>query len=362
MRISVPREIKPEEARVGLTPAVVTALTSRQHEVLVETGAGEGAGFSDEDYRAAGARTVSQEEAWGEADLLVKVKEPIAQEYGFLREGLTLFTYLHLAASRELTQAMLDSGVTGIAYETVREGRTLPLLRPMSEIAGCLAIDAAAQHLLHHEGGPGILLGRVPGVVPPSILVIGGGSVGEFAARTALGAGADVTILESNGDRIRELYILFPHARVLMSDDHRIAEELPKADVVVGSVLIPGAAAPKLVRKEHLATLKPHALLVDVAVDQGGCFETTHSTSYDDPIYTVSGVRHYSVANLPGAVPVTATQALTHATMPYVLKLASGVDAALTGDAGLAAGLSTRAGVLRNPGVAATFPDLPAEI
>lgn len=361
MRISVPREIKPEEARVGLTPAVVTALTSRHHEVLVETGAGEGAGFRDDDFRAAGARLVSREEAWGQADLLIKVKEPITEEYEFLREDLTLFTYLHLAASRELTGAMLDSGVTGIAYETVREGRVLPLLRPMSEIAGCLAVGAAFHQLLHHEGGPGILLGRVPGVVPPSVLVIGGGSVGEYAARTALGAGADVTVLESNGNRIRELDALFPHARILMSDEHRIAEELPEADVVIGSVLIPGAAAPKLVREEHLASLKPHALLVDVAVDQGGCFETTHPTSYDDPVYTVSGIRHYCVANLPGAVPVTATQALTHATMPYVLKLAGGVDSALA-DPALAAGLSTRSGVLRSPGVAATFPDLPAQV
>lgn len=360
MRISVPREIKPEEARVGLTPTMVTSLTAQGHEVFVEEGAGLGAGFSDDDYAAAGAQLTTQEDAWARADLLVKVKEPVGPEYGFLRPDLTLFTYLHLAASRPLTEAMLDSGITGIAYETVRVGRTLPLLRPMSEIAGRLAIANAAHHLQFHADGPGILLGRVPGVVPATALVIGGGTVGEHAARAAVGAGADVTVLEANGDRLRQLDTLFPNARVLMSDAHRIEEELPRADVVVGSVLIPGAAAPKLVRREHLALLKPHALLVDVAVDQGGCFETTHPTTYHDPVYAVDGIRHYCVANLPGAVPVTATQALTHATTPYVMALAGGVDAALAADAGLAAGLSTRQGALCSPGVAAAFPDLPA--
>ena len=362
MRISVPREIKPEEARVGLTPTMVTSLTAQGHEVFVEKGAGLGAGFSDDDYREAGAQLTSQEEAWAQAELLVKVKEPIPAEYGFLRSDLTVFTYLHLAASRELTEAMLDSGVTGIAYETVRVGRTLPLLRPMSEIAGRLAIANAAHHLQVHAGGSGILLGRVPGVVPSTVLVIGGGTVGEHAARAAVGAGADVTILEANGDRIRQLDALFPHARVLMSDAHRIEEELPRADVVVGSVLIPGAAAPKLVRREHLSLLKPHALMVDVAVDQGGCFETTHPTSYHDPVYEVDGIRHYCVANLPGAVPVTATQGLTHATTPYVMRLAGGIDAALESDAALATGLSTRGGKLHTPGVAETFPDLPSAV
>ena len=362
MRISVPREVKPEEARVGLTPAVVTALTGRGHEVLVERGAGEGSGFDDAAYETAGARMVSVDDAWNNADMVVKVKEPIAQEYGYLREDLTLFTYLHLAASRDLTEALLTSGTTGIAYETVRVGRTLPLLRPMSEIAGRLSIGAATRYMLHHEGGPGILMGRVPGVVPPVVLVIGGGTVGEHAARAAVGLGADVTVLDASGDRIRELDLMLPGARILMSDPHRIEEELPKADVVVGAVLIPGAAAPKLVRREHLKLLKPHALLVDVAVDQGGCFETTRPTSYDDATYYVDGIRHYCVANMPGAVPVTATQALTNATMPYVLRLAGGVDQALASDPGLAEGLSTFQGVLRSPGVAATFPDLPAEV
>ena len=362
MRISVPREIKPEEARVGLTPTMVTALVARHHEVFVEEAAGLGAGFADDDYRAAGAHVTSQEETWAQAELIVKVKEPVGTEYRFLRPGLTLFTYLHLAASRGLTEAMLESGVTGIAYETVRVGRVLPLLRPMSEIAGRLAIANAAHHLQFHAGGPGILLGRVPGVVPSTVLVVGGGTVGEHAARAAVGAGADVTILEANGDRLRQLDTLFPTARVLMSDSHRIEEELPRADVVVGSVLIPGAAAPKLVRREHLALLKPHALLVDVAVDQGGCFETTRPTTYHDPVYSVDGIRHYCVANLPGAVPVTATQALTHATTPYVMGLAGGVDAVLATDAALAAGLSTRAGQLCSPGVAAAFPDLPAAL
>lgn len=360
MRISVPREIKPEEARVGLTPTMVTALVAEGHEVFVAEHAGEGAGFSDESYRAAGARITSQEDTWAQAELLVKVKEPIASEYDFLRPDLTLFTYLHLAASRSLTEALLDRGTTGIAYETVRVGRTLPLLRPMSEIAGRLAIANAAHHLQHHADGPGILLGRVPGVVPATVLVIGGGTVGEHAARAAVGAGADVTILEANGDRLRQLDALFPHARVLMSDTHRLDEELPRADVVVGSVLVPGASAPKLVRREHLSIVKPHALLVDVAVDQGGCFETTRPTTYDDPVYAVDGIRHYCVANLPGAVPVTATQSLTHATSPYVMALARGVDSALENDAALAAGLSTRAGQLHSPGVAAAFPDLPA--
>lgn len=361
MRIGLPREIKPQEQRVGLTPGGVLALTQAGHQVFVEKDAGLGAGFTNEEYEQAGAQLVSQAEAWEKAEMVVKVKEPIAPEYQYLREDLTLFTYLHLAADKPLTEALLAAKTRGIAYETVRNGRALPLLLPMSEVAGRLAAQAATQYTLATEGGQGILLGGVPGVSPGRVVVLGGGNVGTHAAKLAVGAGAEVTILEGYGPRVRELADLFGStARVLNSTPANIEREIKEADVIIGSILVPGAKAPKVVRREHLATMKPGTLLIDVAIDQGGCFETSRPTTYADPIYEVDGIRHYCVANMPGAVPRTSTIALTDATLPYVLKLAAGVDEALAQNPDLALGLNTDAGKITFAGVAEAFPDLPA--
>ena len=359
MRIGAVKEIKPAEERVGLTPAGAAELTRGGATVLVERGAGERAGFADDAYRAAGAELVSTDEAWG-ADLVVKVKEPIASEYGHLRGDLTLFTYLHLAADRPLTEALLDAGTLGIAYETVADATGLPLLAPMSEIAGRLAAHAAAHHLTRTGGGPGILLGGAPGVAPARVLVIGGGVVGTQAALLALGMQAEVTILEMSSARIRQLdALLAGRARVLMSDAATVEAELALADVVIGAVLVPGRAAPKVVRREQLTLLRPGSLLIDVAIDQGGAFETSHATTYADPIFEVDGIRHYCVANMPGAVPQTATRALTNATLPYLRRMAQrGPDAALADDPALALGANTRAGRIVHEGVAAAFPDL----
>ena len=363
MRVAVPREIKPAERRVGLVPAGVTQLVRDGHEVLVETGAGEGSGFDDDAYTAAGAEVVDRSAVWERAELLVKVKEPVAEEYGFLRPDLTLFAYLHLAADRPLTEALLEAGTTAVAFETVRAGRTLPLLQPMSEIAGRLAAQSAAHHLQSNAGGPGLLMGGVPGVAAAKVVVVGGGVVGTQAALMASGLMADVTVLDANGVRIRELTDLLGHrARVLMSDEHVLEEEISGADVVIGAVLVPGAAAPKLVRREHLAVLHDHALLVDVAIDQGGCFETSHPTTYDDPTFEVDGITHYCVANMPGVVPRTATRALANATTPYLRRLARGPEQALAADPEFAAGLNTAAGRIRHAGVAEAFADLPAQL
>ncbi|GGG48400.1 alanine dehydrogenase [Kocuria dechangensis] len=362
MRVAVPTEIKPAERRVGLVPAGVTQLVRHGHEVLVESGAGTGSGFDDDAYAAAGAEVVDRETVWARAELLVKVKEPVAEEYGFLRPDLTLFAYLHLAADRPLTEALVAAGTTAVAFETVRSGRILPLLQPMSEIAGRLAAQSAAHHMQTNAGGPGLLMGGVPGVAAAKVVVVGGGTVGTQAALMASGLMADVTVLDANGARIRELNDLLGHrARVLMSDEHVLEEELAGADVVIGAVLIPGAAAPKLVRREHLAVLHDHALLVDVAIDQGGCFETSHPTTYDDPTFEVDGITHYCVANMPGVVPRTASRALANATTPYLVRLADGVEQALAADPGFAAGLNVAGGTIRHPGVAQAFPDLPAQ-
>lgn len=361
MRISVTREIKPQEARVGLAPAGVLELTRRGHTVAVETGAGDSAGFPDQEYRQAGARLVSQHEAWSSAELVVKVKEPVESEYRFLRSDLTVFTYLHLAADRALTEALLDAGTLGIAYETVQDDTGLPLLTPMSEVAGRLAAHAAADQLTAIEGGPGLLLGGVPGVAPCRVVVIGGGVVGTQTALLARGMQAEVTVLDTSATRIRQLDELFGGGvRVLMSDAATVEAELASADVVVGAVLVPGRAAPKVVTRGQLSLMKPTALLIDVAIDQGGAFETSHPTSYEDPTFEVEGIRHYCVANMPGAVPRTATRALTNATLPYVLRLADGVEDALSGDPALELGVNTRAGRIVHDGVAAAFPDLPA--
>ncbi|MFF0902148.1 UNVERIFIED_CONTAM: alanine dehydrogenase [Kocuria sp. CPCC 205316] len=363
MRVAVPREIKPAERRVGLVPAGVTQLVRDGHDVFVETGAGEGSGFDDDAYTAAGGQVVDRSTVWERAELLVKVKEPVAEEYGFLRSDLTLFAYLHLAADRPLTEALLGAGTTAVAFETVRAGRILPLLQPMSEIAGRLAAQSAAHHLQSNAGGPGLLMGGVPGVAAAKVVVVGGGTVSTQAALMASGLMADVTVLDANGARIRELTDLLGHrARVLMSDEHVLEEEISGADVVIGAVLVPGAAAPKLVRREHLGVLHDHALLVDVAIDQGGCFETSHPTTYDDPTFEVDGITHYCVANMPGAVPRTATRALANATTPYLRRLARGPERALAADPEFAAGLNTAAGSIRHAGVAEAFPDLPAQL
>lgn len=363
MRVAVPREIKPAERRVGLVPAGVTQLVRDGHEVLVETGAGEGSGFDDAAYAAAGAEVVDRHTVWERAELLVKVKEPVAEEYGFLRPDLTLFAYLHLAADRPLTEALLEAGTTAVAFETVRSGRALPLLQPMSEIAGRLAAQSAAHHLQTNAGGPGLLMGGVPGVAAARVVVIGGGAVGTQAALMSSGLMADVTVLDASGVRVRELTDLLGHrARVLMSDEHVLEEEISGADVVIGAVLVPGAAAPKLVRREHLPLLHDHALLVDVAIDQGGCFETSHPTTYDDPTFEVDGITHYCVANMPGVVPRTASRALANATTPYLRRLARGPEQALAGDPEFAAGLNTAGGTIRHAGVAQAFDDLPARL
>ncbi|MCL2542782.1 MAG: alanine dehydrogenase [Nocardioidaceae bacterium] len=361
MRIATVKEIKTKEGRVGLTPAGAAVLVADGHDVFVEHGAGTVAGFADEEYDEAGAKLVDREEAWASAEILVKVKEPIAEEYPFLREDLTLFTYLHLAADRPLTEALLEARTLGVAYETVQDRTGLPLLTPMSEIAGRLAAHAAATYLTAPEGGPGRLLGGSPGVAPCRVVVIGGGVVGTQAALLALGMQAEVTVLDTSSTRVRELAtVLDGRARVVMSDPTTLARELRSADVVIGAVLVPGRAAPKVVSESDLALLPDGALLIDVAIDQGGAFETSHPTTYAEPTYEVHGVRHYCVANMPGGVPQTSTRALTNATFPYLRRLAAlGPEAAIAADAALALGVNTRAGRIACEGVAEAFPDLP---
>ena len=324
MRIGVAREIKPQEYRVALTPAGARELVLRGHDVFVETSAGVGSAFADDAYERAGATIASVDDVWSTADLLLKVKEPIATEYPRLREGLALFTYLHIAADEPLTRALVDSGITAIAYETVETDRgALPLLAPMSEIAGRLAAQAGADHLEKPKGGRGILLGGVAGVAPGRVLVVGGGMVGYNAAVIALGMGAQVTILERSVDRMRYLeQILSGRVQLLMSSALQLEESIKDADLTIGAVLIPGALAPKLITREMLPTMKESSVFVDVAIDQGGCAETSKPTTHDDPVYTVDGVIHYCVANMPGAVPITSTRALTNVTLPYVEQLA----------------------------------------
>lgn len=361
MRISTVKEIKTKEARVGLTPAGAAVLVHDGHDVFVERDAGTVAGFTDEEYEQVGAKLVDQAEAWANAELLVKVKEPIAEEYGFLREDLTLFTYLHLAADRPLTEALLQAKTLGIAYETVQDQTGLPLLTPMSEIAGRLAAHAAATYLIAPEGGPGRLLGGSPGVAPCRVVVIGGGVVGTQAALLALGMQAEVSVLDTSPTRIRQLdNLLDGRARVVMSDPATLARELSSADVVIGAVLVPGKAAPKVVTRADLALLSPDALLIDVAIDQGGAFETSRPTTYADPIYEIDGIRHYCVANMPGGVPQTSTRALTNATFPYLRRLAAlEPENAIARDPALGLGVNTRGGSITHTGVAEAFPDLP---
>jgi alanine dehydrogenase len=347
MRIGVAKEIKPQEYRVALTPAGARELVQHGHEVLVEASAGAGSAFPDEAYERAGASIVSVGDVWERAELLLKVKEPIEPEYGRLRSGLTLFTYLHIAADEPLTRALTDSGITAIAYETVETDRgALPLLAPMSEIAGRLAPQAGAFHLEKPQGGRGLLLGGVAGVAAGRVVVIGGGIVGYNAAVIALGLGAQVTILERSVDRMRHLEeILSGRVSLLMSSTLQVEESLKEADLVIGAVLIPGALAPKLVTRDMLVSMKEGSVLVDVAIDQGGCAETSRATTHDDPVYTIEGVIHYCVANMPGAVPITSTRALTNVTLPYVEAIAEhGAVEAIRRDRALARGVNVVGG------------------
>jgi alanine dehydrogenase len=341
MRIGVAKEIKTDEYRVALTPAGALELTRNGHDVLIEQGAGEGSAFADEAYTAVGARIGSVDEVWGDSELVLKVKEPIAQEYPRLREGLVLFTYLHLAADKPLTQALVDSGIRAIAYETVEtDDRRLPLLAPMSEVAGRLAAQAGAYFLEKPLGGRGLLLGGVPGVAPGKVVIIGGGIVGYNSAVIALGLGAQVTILERSIDRMRHLEeVLSGRVTLLMSSSLQIQTSVADADLVIGAVLIPGAVAPKLITREMVRGMKAGAVICDVAIDQGGCTETSRPTTHTEPVYTVDGVIHYCVANMPGGVPITSTKALTNATLPYVEAIAShGLAEALARDRALARG------------------------
>jgi alanine dehydrogenase len=356
MIIGVPKEIKDNEARVAVTPAGVKALTEAGHTVLVETEAGAQSGFDDAEYQNAGAEIVGEAGcAWGKADLVVKVKEPIESEYVFFREGLVLFTYLHLAPLPGLTDELLKKKVIGIAYETVRDRQnTLPLLTPMSEVAGRMSVQVGATYLEKERGGRGILLGGVPGVAPANVTIIGGGVVGTNAAKIALGFGAKVTLVDVSMNRLRELDDIFGgRLYTLASNSYNVAQATREADLVIGGVLIPGATAPKIVTRAMVSQMKKGAVIVDVAIDQGGCVETARPTSHSNPSYKVDGVVHYCVTNMPGAVPHTSTLALTNSTFPYLLRIAIlGARAALRQDAGLAEGLNTWEGVLTHRGVA----------
>jgi alanine dehydrogenase len=343
LRIGVAREIKTDEYRVALTPAEARELVQKGHEVIVETRAGDGSSFPDGDYVRAGAQIVSVDDVWAQAELLLKVKEPIAVEYPRLREGLVLFTYLHIAADEPLTRALVESGISAVAYETVEtDDRRLPLLAPMSEIAGRLAAQAGAYFLEKPLGGRGLLLGGVPGVAPGRVLVLGGGVVGYNAAIIAIGLGAQVTILDRSIDRMRYLdEILSGRVSTVMSSTLQIESSIADADVVIGAVLVPGARAPKLVTRDMLGVMKKGAVIVDVAIDQGGCVETAHPTTHSDPVYDVDGITHYCVANMPGGVPITSTKALTNATLPYVEAIAEyGLAMAVARDRSFARGVN----------------------
>jgi alanine dehydrogenase len=355
MRIGVARETKLAERRVALTPSGAQELVAAGHEVVVERGAGVGAGHPDAAYLRAGARIEPQTRSiWSASELLLKVKEPVADEYPLLHEKLVLFTYLHLAADAALARALTDCGCTAIAYETVEDSRGgLPLLAPMSEVAGRLATGAAAYFLQAPLGGPGILIGGVAGVAGARVTIIGGGVVGLNAAQIAVGMQAEVTVLERAPDRLRSLKEHFgASARVLMSDQSTLEQALRSSDVVIGAVLVPGAHAPQLVTREMLGLLRPGSLVIDVAIDQGGCFETSRPTTHANPIYETDGIVHYCVANMPGAVPISSTRALTNATLPYVIGLAAGVEEALAESPGLLAGLNVRGGSIVHPSVA----------
>jgi len=356
MIIGVPREVKDHETRVGLVPSGVIALVEAGHRVLVEAGAGKGSSITDQEYEEAGATLLpSATEVWGQAGLVIKVKEPQPREYGCLRPGLVLFTYLHLAPLPALTDRLLESGVTAIAYETIREkDGSLPLLTPMSEVAGRLAVQIGAVYLEAPNGGRGILLGGVPGVAPGNVVILGGGVVGTNAAKVAVGMGAHVTLIDKNLDRLRQIDDVFlGHVVTLASNVWTVREALRQADLVIGGVLVPGASTPKIVRRDMLRLMKKGAVMVDVSIDQGGCFETSHPTTHTDPIYFVDGVLHYCVSNMPAAVPHSSTLALTNATFPYLLALANqGFEAACQSHRAIREGVNTFQGHVTYPAVA----------
>jgi alanine dehydrogenase len=366
MRVGVPREIKTHEYRVGLTPGAVREYVHAGHEVVVETGAGAGIGASDDVYRTAGARIAdTAAEIFSTAEMIVKVKEPQPGEWAQLRSGQILFTYLHLAADPAQARGLIESGCTAIAYETVTDARGgLPLLAPMSEVAGRLSIEAAGGALQRHRGGRGLLLGGVPGVKPAHVVVLGGGVVGTHAARMAAGLGAEVAVLDRSLPRLRELDELFQgRVRTRYSTIDAIEQEVFSADAVIGAVLVAGATAPKLVTKAMLKSMKPGSVIVDVAIDQGGCFETSHATTHAEPTYEVDGIIHYCVANMPGAVPLTSSEALNNATLPFGLALAGKGLAAIAGNPHLAAGLNVHRGRLTHKAAAESLglPYAPAE-
>ena len=348
MIIGVPKEIKEQEQRVALVPSAVEQLKRRGHSVLVERNAGDGCGYPDNEYAKAGAETVDlAKDVFAHADMIVKVKEPLKVEFSLLRKGQILFTYLHLAASKPLTEALLESGVTSIAYETIQVGNRLPLLEPMSEIAGRMSVVMGAYFLTKHHGGSGVLLGGVPGVLPGRVVVIGGGTAGVNAARMATGLGADVTILEVDLERMRFLDITMGSAHTLYSSESHLQELMPNVDLLIGAVLVPGARAPKLITRAMLRKMKAGSVLVDIAIDQGGCAETSRPTTHLDPTYVEEGVTHYCVANMPAAYARTATQALTNVTYRYVELLADfGLKEACKKQPALAGGINTRDGRL----------------
>ncbi len=359
MIVGIPKETKVEEHRVSLPPSAAREFVKHGHTVLIESNAGSGSGFSDQEYSEAGATLLdSAADVWSGADMIIKVKEPQASEFGFLRPDLALFTYLHLAAEEELTRALLSSGVTGIAYETVEEdsGR-LPLLEPMSEVAGRMAAQVVSHYLEKHEGGRGVLLGGVPGVAAAHVVILGAGTVGANAAKIALGMGARVTVLDINLDRLRYLDdVLAGNLSTLYSNYVNILSSIQTADALIGSVLITGARAPMLVTRKMLPLMPDGSVIVDVAVDQGGCVESTRPTTHSEPTFVIDGVLHYGVANMPGAVPRTSSLALANATLPYALKIADqGVQAALNSDPTLRKGLNCAAGKCTHPAVAHTF-------
>ncbi|MGQ8336000.1 alanine dehydrogenase [Sunxiuqinia sp. A32] len=359
MIIGVPKEIKNNENRVALTPAGVGELTLRGHEVYVQATAGEGSGFIDDDYIHAGAKLLPTiEEVYAKAEMIIKVKEPIAEEYKLIRKGQILYTYFHFASSEELTRAMIENGSVCLAYETVEmDDRSLPLLIPMSEVAGRMSVQEGAKYLEKTFGGYGVLLGGVPGVPPAKVLIVGGGIVGTEAAKMAAGLGADVTIMDVSLKRLRYLDDIMPaNVKTMMSNDYNIRDMVTTHDVIIGAVLIPGAKAPKLITRDMLPTMRPGTVMVDVAVDQGGCFETTKPTTHDNPIFEIDGVTHYCVANMPGAVPRTSTLALTNATLPYALQLANkGWKQACLDNKPLRKGLNVVDGMVVYEGVAEAF-------
>ena len=361
MEIGVPKETKDREFRVGLSPSSVRVLTENNHNVFVETEAGTGAGFTDEDFSQAGAKIVFTAEAVWNRELVVKVKEPLLSEYKFMQKGQLLFTYLHLAADRSLTEHLIDCGITAIAYETVEQpgSNKLPLLTPMSIIAGRLAVQIGARFLESQQGGRGVLLGGVPGVRPGKVAILGGGVVGKEAARIAVGMGAAVQILDVNVDRLAYLETLFgSRVELLYSNSAQIEAVVPEADLLIGAVLIPGRKAPILVNRNLVKRMRPGSVIIDVAVDQGGCVETLHPTSHTTPIYVEEGVVHYGVPNMPGAVPWTATQALNNSTLPYVVQLANMGMKALEINPALASGVNVQNHRLVHPAIKEVFPDL----